>query len=214
MSQPIINPLLFKEIESQMPAIVDHDLRRVDIASAVERIVARAGIQSVTVRDVGREAGFSPAIVAHYFRNKLDLMTFTYVNARQRSSARVQAAMLAGGNCTACFAECLPVDALRQVEWQVWFGYWGMAAESAVIAEERQKGVDSSQLLFEQVFNNARDRGELPERFNVVLHATRMQIFLVGVASMALQKPDDWPAAALMRALQTEIDFMVRCAAG
>ena len=41
-----------------MPIVVDHDERRHYIARVVERVIAKQGMDAVTIRNVAREAGF------------------------------------------------------------------------------------------------------------------------------------------------------------
>ena len=65
-----------------MPAVISHSKRRDEIAKVVKRIIAESGMESVTVRNVAREAGFSSTIVGHYFKDKRDLLAFTYGTLR------------------------------------------------------------------------------------------------------------------------------------
>ena len=191
-----------------MPAIVDHDRRRRDIASAVERLVARKGMQAVTVRAVGAEAGFSSAIVGQYFKSKENLLTFTYLSARRKATERVERALIANADIFSCIRECLPIDAAREAEWQVWFGFWGMATANKVLAEERQKGASEANSLFERVLQRGQATGELPPYVDCAAQATRLQVFVNGIASIVLQLPHRWPAAAQEKALRAEIDLI------
>ncbi len=191
-----------------MPAIIDHDQRRSEIASAVEAIVSRTGVQTVTIREVGREAGFSPTVISHYFQNKLELMTFTYVNARLRSIRRVEEKLSEGATPFTCLAECLPTDAARQSEWKVWFGYWGMAAENPSLMEEQHKGVKESWSLFSRVFTAARIRGEIAADTDIGSLATRAQYLLDGIACLALQQPEQWPAQRQRDTFQAELELV------
>lgn len=190
-----------------MPAIVDHDQRRRDIAAAVERLVSSKGIQNVTVRAVGAEAGFSAAIVGQYFQSKENLMTYTYLSARQRTNARMERALLENAGVFACLRECLPLDAARQAEWQVWFGFWGMAAENKTISDERHAGVTEANILFERILRQGKVAGEVPDDVDCLIQATRLQIFINGLAGVVLQAPKRWPAQAQQALLRAEIDM-------
>jgi len=57
-----------------MPLIVDHDARRREVGAIAARLIATSGLEGVTVRDVARIAGFSTAVVSHYFDNKRALL--------------------------------------------------------------------------------------------------------------------------------------------
>lgn len=191
-----------------MPAIVDHDKRRQEIAAAVERLVAKKGMQAVTVRAVGAEAGFSAAIVGQYFKSKENLLTYTYHAARSKATARVERALLADADIFNCLKQCLPTDAARQAEWQVWFGFWGMATANRTLSEERQRGIVEASTLFERVLRHGVAAGELPEQVDCAAQATRLQIFVNGIASLVLQLPRQWPAAVQERALKAELELI------
>ena len=45
-----------------MPKLVDHDIRRDQIAEAAGRVLATQGLESLTLRDIAREDGCSPPV--------------------------------------------------------------------------------------------------------------------------------------------------------
>lgn len=57
-----------------MPKIVDHAQRRREIVTAVWSIVARHGLEGVTLRAVAAEAGISAGRVQHYYATRADLV--------------------------------------------------------------------------------------------------------------------------------------------
>lgn len=59
-----------------MPKIVDRAERRREIAEALLRLVAREGIEAVSVRTVAAEAGLSAGAVQKYFSTKEELYYF------------------------------------------------------------------------------------------------------------------------------------------
>lgn len=191
-----------------MPTIVDHDARRLEIAGAVGRLVARGGIQAVTVRSAAKEAGYSTAVITHYFHNKEDLMNFTYLSARDRTNTRVERARRAGKNVFDCLKECLPTNSSRKDDWKVWFGLWGMANGNPELERERSKGLSDASSLFAQVLEAARERGELPESLDCTLQAERLMVFVNGIASLWVQMPERWPAKAQLALLKSELELI------
>lgn len=191
-----------------MPAIIDHDQRRLEIAQAVESIVATTGVQAVTIREVGKVAGFSPTVITHYFQNKLELMTFTYVNARLRSTSRVEQQLAADASALQCISQCLPTTDDRQTEWKVWFGFWGMVTENPNLKQEQSRGVEDSLNLFSRVYLAAETRGELSGRANINALATRAQYLVDGIACLALQQPELWTAEKQIATLETELKLV------
>jgi AcrR family transcriptional regulator len=76
-----------------MPKKVDHRERRTLIADALMRVAADQGLPAVSLRHVAAEAGVSAGMVQHYFRTKDEMMAFAIEAVRDRSQARVAAAV-------------------------------------------------------------------------------------------------------------------------
>ena len=57
-----------------MPKIVDHDVQRAKFAEAAMRLIARFGLEGVTMRAVAAEAGLSYGSLFHYFDSKDELL--------------------------------------------------------------------------------------------------------------------------------------------
>lgn len=75
-----------------MPRKVDteqHERQKAEIARAVWRLAARAGLESVSLREVAAEAGVSMGRVQHYFGTKEAMLLFGLELAQQRMEARV-----------------------------------------------------------------------------------------------------------------------------
>jgi AcrR family transcriptional regulator len=73
-----------------LPKTVDHELRRVELAEAVWRVLTRAGMEGVTVRSVTAEAGWSRGAVEHYFTGKEAMVRYAYHLAAERGLAQVR----------------------------------------------------------------------------------------------------------------------------
>jgi len=60
-----------------MPKVVNADQRRVELADAAARVIARNGIDGASLREVAAEAGWTTGALVHYFANKRELLAFT-----------------------------------------------------------------------------------------------------------------------------------------
>jgi AcrR family transcriptional regulator len=60
-----------------MPKVVDHELRRTDIARAALGVIAQKGLVATTMRDVALAASCSTGMVNHYFVDKDALLLAT-----------------------------------------------------------------------------------------------------------------------------------------
>ena len=72
-----------------MPKIVDHDSQRGKFAEAVIRLVAREGLEGLTMRAVATEAGLSYGSLFHYFDSKDDLLMHAVHYSTSQQSRRV-----------------------------------------------------------------------------------------------------------------------------
>jgi TetR/AcrR family transcriptional repressor of bet genes len=116
-----------------MPKLVNHDLRRGDIARAAIDAIAEHGLDAVKLRDIGRRAGVSTGAVTHYFESKDDVLLAAIGEVCDRLLDRVEAPVR--GDPIAAMAEALPIDARSRREWKVWVAFWGRAAFDPSLAE-------------------------------------------------------------------------------
>lgn len=72
-----------------MPKVVDHEQRRREIADAVSRLAREQGLQSVTFRQVAKQAGVSVALIQHYFGSKEGLLFGTLEIQSRRFAERI-----------------------------------------------------------------------------------------------------------------------------
>jgi TetR/AcrR family transcriptional regulator, transcriptional repressor of bet genes len=191
-----------------MPAIVSHDKRRSLIATVVKRIVADSGMEAVTVRNVAREAGFSSTIVSHYFRNKRDLLTFTYGSIRTRAVHMIDDAFNRNADVLECFETLLPINKENLADWQAWFGFWGMTTSDPDLAAERDATMEATNQLLQRILKHAKKCGELPADLDTAVHARRLQMFINGLASFVVMSPTTWSPDKQRAALSAEIDTM------
>jgi AcrR family transcriptional regulator len=80
-----------------VPARVDHQERRRQIAEALLRIAASRGLQAASMREVAAEAGVSLRLVQYYFHTKDELLIGSLPYLGERLTARVQARLAALG---------------------------------------------------------------------------------------------------------------------
>jgi AcrR family transcriptional regulator len=107
-----------------VPKKVDHDERRRAIAEAVLRLAVAEGLESVSLRRVGAEAGVSMGAVQHYFRTKDEMLEFALAHMEQRREARIVAKLAAAGRpptvreiARTSLVEVLPTDEASRADY-------------------------------------------------------------------------------------------------
>ncbi|HET9770866.1 MAG TPA: TetR family transcriptional regulator, partial [Acidimicrobiia bacterium] len=74
-----------------MPKQVDHESRRRELTGAVRRVVGNGGLESLTVRAIAKESGWSTGVLAHYFESRADLLLAAFQDVYENAMARIQA---------------------------------------------------------------------------------------------------------------------------
>ncbi|WP_309110533.1 TetR family transcriptional regulator [Saccharothrix sp.] len=123
---------------------IDPDQReqhKAAIAEAVWRLVARSGLEAVSLREVAGEAGVSVGRVQHYFGTKDALLLYGLRLAQQRMEGRIRrriAGLVAPGAedvLRATLAELLGDDPDTRQAVRVWTAFLGRALDDRAIAE-------------------------------------------------------------------------------
>lgn len=57
-----------------MPRVVDHEVRRRELAEAAWRVIVKYGLEGTTTRLIAKESGYSAGVLAHYFESKDEIL--------------------------------------------------------------------------------------------------------------------------------------------
>lgn len=113
-----------------MPKIVDHEKRRQELVEAAWRVIARLGLDSVTVRDIAEESGYSTGTLAHYFADKDEILRVALERADDNIRLRLEALPADLDPLDALHAilsEALPLDTTRRFELTLDVNFWARA---------------------------------------------------------------------------------------
>src|SRR5689334_15956832 len=103
---------------------VDPEQRRGELAAAVWRVARRSGVDALSVRSVGEEAGWTSGIVQHYFPNKSALLRYAFELVQHRTITRIReigASVSAEEVLEAIMLTLLPLEDETTAESEVWF---------------------------------------------------------------------------------------------
>ena len=180
-----------------MPVVVDHGERREAVIAVATRILIERGLPAVTVREVARGAGFSTAVVSHYFRDKDELLALIFQRSVEHAVERADKALKAsGGDLKSFIVPTLPLDEAGIGRWRVWLAY--IAADRTARLAEVLRALDA--------------RGELVAGLDHVLVAQEILAMIMGLALQVLFAPEDWPAARQLAMVDTVIAPFFRSA--
>ncbi len=176
-----------------------HEARRREVAAVTARLLAQAGMERVTLRDVAAATGYSTHIVSHYFDSKQELLLLTLRESSARSVERLKAAIRAGSSIQDCLETLLPLDEERRIDAIVWFAFWASATHDAAIAAEQQRfGLRWRRLLSLLLRIKGHAEGD------AALTALRLQTAVAGIGVHGALNV--WSPATQRRLLAAEID--------
>lgn len=175
-----------------MPKKVDQDARREAIAKAVWQLLARGGLEGVTVREVAREAGVSTGSLAHYFESKTDLLAYALNLAYDRAGRRTIAAAhrkpgVAGIRAAAL--ENLPLDKTRRTEYHAWLSFWAQAASQPRLATDHARRYGTWRGVLEALIRSGQIDGSLRPDLDPAEEADLLIAFIDGLGVQALFEP-------------------------
>ncbi|WP_070380082.1 TetR/AcrR family transcriptional regulator [Rhodococcus sp. WMMA185] len=143
-----------------MPRLVDHEVRRREITSAVKRVVIRRGLEAVTFQSVAAEAGISVRLVQYYFGTKREFLLATHRSVMEDAGNRFTKQLSTLGDdvsprsaVCAILMQLLPLDAVRREEAVVLGAFaaaaitgQGISAEETLAAPRALVSIVESQL--------------------------------------------------------------------
>ncbi|MGJ9402843.1 TetR/AcrR family transcriptional regulator [Arthrobacter sp. KK5.5] len=172
-----------------MPKIVDHNRRRRDLVEVAWRVVARSGLEAMTLRDVAAEAGFANGAIKPYFATKASLVEATYSYVFERTNLRVAAAVegLRGLDALRVFGlEVLPLDSVRIDEARVVIPFWQVAIHDPDKMEINAAAMGEWRSSMSAWLGQARDAGEITADLPVETLAEGLLTFLLGAQVAAV----------------------------
>lgn len=187
-----------------MPLIVDHDERRRQVARITIGLILRQGVDGVSVRAIAREAGYSTAIVSHYFRTKADLLLLAYQTTLTHAGGRVETALANGEDIGATLGYLLPLDQTGRDNWKIWFAFWGMALSDESFQREQIKQGREAQTLIARALEQ---RTAIPAGAGGGrdMQARRLLAMIAGLATQATYDPEAWPPERQRAILAAEL---------
>jgi TetR/AcrR family transcriptional regulator, transcriptional repressor of bet genes len=108
-----------------MPKIVDHDVRREQLAASACEAIAESGIDNAGLIQIARSAGFTTGALTHYFPGRDALLVAALRHAMKSTSARIE--MRLSSNPPDYFlalCEALPIHPIATRVNIVWYHFW------------------------------------------------------------------------------------------
>jgi AcrR family transcriptional regulator len=175
-----------------VPKVVDRERRRGDLAKAAARVIARIGLEGVTVQAVAAEAGCSAGSLAHYFRNKDELLVHAL---RTATEALIQPLRENGDGAgsleslRAIARGSLPLDPGRERDWRVRLAFWTRASGPPEEVQLARQHFAEWRTLWEGAIRAAQANGAARDDVDVREASSGIVAIIVGTATQLLVRP-------------------------
>lgn len=180
-----------------MPKIVDHDTRRETFALAAMRLMARHGLEGVTMRAVAAEAGLSYGSLFHYFDSKDALLLHAVQFLTEQQTRRVneyqsQYSGLKALEHLLC-DDAIVNDSSRD-SWMVWMTFQYKVALDPLFAARHAELINGWLARIAALLQDASDAGEVSASLDIQLEAIALWAYSAGVGQMGLLHPKSMTA--------------------
>jgi AcrR family transcriptional regulator len=192
-----------------MPKIVDHESRRADIANAAARIMASRGLENTTVRDIAREAGFTSGILAHYFRDKDDVISHALQLLDERTAARMRPSLAGEGPIEVVLEARMPLDDETEVDSRARIQFWARALSRQDLAEQQARSFKSWIAATRGLLRARQRDGELDKDLKLEPISELLVALVLGASVLAVFRPRRSRRAFVRRIVETATEAML-----
>ncbi len=192
-----------------MPKIVDHEQQREIFSQAAMRLMARDGLEGVTMRAVANEAELSYGSLFHYFDSKDDLLKHAIRQLTSAQTLRVNEYVSQFSGLKA-LEHLLCDDAITSESsrdsWIVWMTFQYKVALQPSFAEMHSELIDGWLERITQLLTDAQQAGEINTKLNIKTEAMAVWAFSAGVGQLGLLHPDSLPAKLQKQLITSYLD--------
>jgi len=189
----------------------DHKERREVFAMAALRVIMRAGVEGLTVREVAKEAGFTTGALTHYFTSKDQVLieasevSAKLVRPRMERAARDKSALTA---LRRVVGESLPITPLARGYWRIWVGFWERASYNPEVKRVMRDRYEEWRGRLTVIIRRAQDEGEAAGGFDAELAAQELVALIDGVSVQVLLGSGRIPVARQWQIIDSWIEIM------
>ncbi|GHD09541.1 hypothetical protein GCM10010313_30430 [Streptomyces violarus] len=198
-----------------MPRQVDYEERRLRIAEAVCALIARSGMEAVSLRDVATEADVSMGAVQRCFHTKEDMLLFALEHVSQRVSERADQRIAAASTPQAAstllshtLAELALLDEASKTQAHVWLAFVSRAPAGERLPAVLRDTYGKLHDLIVWLIRYGQDTQEIPEHLDAVQEAHTLLAVADGLTVHVLAGHHS-PEVALA-VLQRHVDHLLR----
>lgn len=192
-----------------MPKIVDRDRQRILFAEAALRLVAREGLEGLTMRKVAAEAGLSYGSLFHYFDCKDELLLFAIQHSTAQQGRRVNEFSVRNRGLKALeqlMSDDALIDETSRDEWLVWLAFLYKAALKENFAAMHVELIDGWVARIRGLLEDAREAGEIRADVDIPFESMALWVYSAGIGQQGLLNPAMFPLDVQRKLISSYLD--------
>jgi DNA-binding transcriptional regulator YbjK len=179
-----------------MPKIVDHEHQRARFAEAASRLVAREGLEGMTMRAVAAEAQLSYGSLFHYFESKDELLMHAISHSTEQQARRINEFSVKYSGLKA-LEQLMCDDSLvnedSRDDWLVWLAFLYKAALKEPFAEMHAVLIKGWTKRILSMLREAAEAGEIRAEMATEFEAKAIWVYSAGIGQQGLLHPLMFP---------------------
>ena len=176
-------------------------------------LIARHGLEGVTMRAVAAEAGLSYGSLFHYFESKDELLMHAVRQLMSSQTRRVNEYSSQYSGLKA-LEHLLCDDAIinesSRDSWMVWLAFLYKAALQESFAEMHSELIDGWLARITRLLEDARNAGEIRQDVDVGFEAMAVWAYSAGIGQLGLLHPESLPARLQKQLISAYLDKLRR----
>lgn len=176
-----------------MPKIVNHEIKRKEIAEAAWNIIKEEGIEKASIRRVAEKAGMSAGALRHYFSTKDEMLIFImdyYLDEGRKRSEMKDWSKNPLKAVEEILLELVPMDEKKQIESSVWWILALRSLTSETLKEKKDEMTDGTYELANSLLELLISHEIVSNSINVDIEKHRLATLIEGLSIHALLRPD------------------------
>ncbi|RKN64848.1 TetR/AcrR family transcriptional regulator [Microbacterium sp. CGR2] len=174
-------------------------------------MLARDGIEGVSVRSVAAQAGWTRGVITHYFSDRDELLLYAYRLALQREHASIE--HLQGDPVevlVALLLRALPIDEESSLDYRIFLGMLGRLADRPDLAASLASDHAAYEARVLDAVESALDAGAISTTLTAEALATMLSTYVDGLTVSCAINPDGSTHAHL----EKQVSLFLRTVAG
>ncbi|MDZ4370411.1 MAG: TetR family transcriptional regulator C-terminal domain-containing protein [Phenylobacterium sp.] len=167
----------------------DHNERRKLFAAAALAVIAREGLEGLTMREVAKEAGFTTGALTHYFQSKDEVL----IAASEAGADVVRPEMdeaATGASAREALRDLLytilPTSTAMKAQWRFWVAFWERGAHSPQVQRVMRERYFEYTNRVAAVIRRSQEQGETPREVDAERVAREIIALIDGIGVQVL----------------------------